>query len=172
MAEEDEGGFEEDVEFAEEEGVEPVDGADADERADLQKLLLQHPEIWIPFEDQVKEHLRVSGPSSTTPKGVVDEGTALSAISKDSEKGPGDPYHTTYPFLTEYEITKLLSLRARELDNGAHPYTKVPEGVTSSYVIAQRELEEKKLPYILKRPLPNGTYEYWSLLDLMILKEE
>ena len=146
MGDEDDNGFEEEVEYAEEEVVEAIDGAEADERADLQKLLLQHPEIWIPFEEHVKEHLRVSG--------------------------PGDPYHTTYPFLTEYEITKLLSLRAREIDNGAHPYTKVPEGVTSSYEIAQRELEEKKLPYILKRPLPNGDYEYWSLLDLMILKDE
>jgi hypothetical protein len=32
------------------------------------------------------------------------------------------------------------------------------------------ELKEKKLPYILKRPLPNGTYEYWRLSDLLILE--
>jgi len=143
---EEDAGLEVEGDYADEELAEPMDGAEADERADLQKLVQQHPEIWIPYEDQVKERLRVTG--------------------------PGDPYHTTYPFLTEYELTKLLSLRAREIDNGAHPYVEVPEGVTSSYEIAQRELAEKKLPYILKRPLPNGEYEYWSLLDLMILKEE
>jgi DNA-directed RNA polymerase I, II, and III subunit RPABC2 len=35
--------------------------------------------------------------------------------------------------------------------------------------IARLELEQKKLPFIVKRPLPNGTYEYWRLADLMQL---
>ena len=84
--------------------------------------------------------------------------------------GPKDKHHTTYPFLTNYEKTKLLSLRTSQIEKGAHPYIPVPEGVTSSYEIAKLELIEKKLPYILKRPLPNGTYEYWRLTDLIILE--
>jgi len=118
--------------------------AETDERADLNKLLQQHPSIWIPFEETVKELLILSG--------------------------PGDKHHTTYPFLSNYEKTKLLSLRTSQIEKGAHPYVAVPEGVTSSYEIAQLELKEKKVPYILKRPLPNGTYEYWRLADLVILE--
>ena len=41
--------------------------------------------------------------------------------------------------------------------------------MTDVYDIAKAELEAKRLPYILKRPLPDGEYEYWRLADLMIL---
>jgi hypothetical protein len=32
-----------------------------------------------------------------------------------------------------------------------------------------KELEEKKMPFIIKRPMPNGGCEYWKLSDLEIL---
>jgi hypothetical protein len=47
----------------------------------------------------------------------------------------------TYPFLTNYERTKIVSFRASQISNGAKPYILVPEGVTDSYVIATMELE-------------------------------
>jgi hypothetical protein len=31
------------------------------------------------------------------------------------------------------------------------------------------EFEAKKIPFILARPLPNGSVEYWHLSDLEIL---
>ena len=126
-----------------EELEEELTEAETDERADLNKLVQQHPNIWIPFEEAVKEVLIPSGPT--------------------------DKHHRTYPFLSNYEKTQLLSLRTSQIEKGAHPYVAVPEGVTSSYEIAKMELKEKKLPYILKRPLPNGTYEYWRLTDIVIL---
>jgi DNA-directed RNA polymerase I, II, and III subunit RPABC2 len=127
-----------------EELEEELTEAETDERADLNKLVQQHPNIWIPFEEAVKELLIPSGPT--------------------------DKHHRTYPFLSNYEKTQLLSLRTSQIEKGAHPYVAVPEGVTSSYEIAKMELKEKKLPYILKRPLPNGTYEYWRLTDIVILE--
>ena len=141
MAEDEEEYYEE--EMGDELEVELTE-AETDERADLNKLVQQHPNIWIPFEEAVKEVLIPSG--------------------------PGDKHHTTYPFLSNYEKTQLLSVRTSQIQKGSHPYVPVPEGVTSSYEIAQLELKEKKLPYILKRPLPNGTYEYWRLIDLVILE--
>ena len=41
--------------------------------------------------------------------------------------------------------------------------------VIDGYLIALKEFEEKKIPYIIKRPLPNGGCEYWKLSDLEIL---
>ena len=32
--------------------------------------------------------------------------------------------------------------------------------------IAEKELEEKKIPFIIRRPLPNGGSEYWKVEDL------
>jgi DNA-directed RNA polymerase subunit K/omega len=37
------------------------------------------------------------------------------------------------------------------------------------YVIAQKELEDKKIPFIIRRPLPNGGSEFWRLNDLQII---
>ena len=37
------------------------------------------------------------------------------------------------------------------------------------YLIANRELQEKKIPFIIRRPLPNGGSEYWDIRDLELL---
>jgi DNA-directed RNA polymerase I, II, and III subunit RPABC2 len=81
-----------------------------------------------------------------------------------------DDNHTTYPFITIFEKTKILGFRTNQLSQGARPYITVPEEVSDVKEIARLEFYQKKLPYILKRPLPDGTYEYWRLADLMILE--
>ena len=108
-------------------------------------LLEQHPEIWPDYEDAVKKKLTMT----TFP--------------------PTDGAHRTYPFLTLYERTKVLSMRAAQLSQGAAPFIPVPPYLTNVYEIAAAELAAKLLPFILKRPLPNGEYEYWRLSDLMLL---
>jgi DNA-directed RNA polymerase I, II, and III subunit RPABC2 len=79
-----------------------------------------------------------------------------------------DAHHTSQPFLTIYEKTKILGLRANQLTE-ARPYIEKPEHVTSTLEIAKMELEQRRLPFIIKRPMPDGTFEYWRLSDLMIL---
>lgn len=112
-------------------------------------LLEQHPEIWPDYEETVLEKLVIR--DAYPPSATVDK------------------RHTTYPFLTLYEKTKIMSLRAAQLAHGAHPYIDVPDYLTDVYEIAKAELESKRLPYIIKRPLPNGEFEYWRLSDLMII---
>ena len=82
-----------------------------------------------------------------------------------------DSNHTTIPILTKYEKARILGIRASQLNDGADPYIKVSSNVVDSYVIAQKELKEKVLPFIISRPLPNGNIEYWRLRDLEILQE-
>ena len=31
------------------------------------------------------------------------------------------------------------------------------------------ELKEKKIPFIIRRPLPDNTFEYWKLQDLELI---
>jgi DNA-directed RNA polymerase I, II, and III subunit RPABC2 len=73
------------------------------------------------------------------------------------------------PFLTNFERTKILGFRATQLSLGARPFISVPFHVTDIKEIARLELQERRLPYILKRPMPDGTFEYWRLVDLMVL---
>lgn len=39
---------------------------------------------------------------------------------------------------------------------------------TDPLVIAKRELQEKKIPITIRRFLPDGTYEDWTLEELTI----
>ena len=67
--------------------------------------------------------------------------------------------------LTKYERTKILSERASQIENGSKILISNPEKYLNPYLIAEKELELKKLPFILKRPYNNG-FEYIKLNDL------
>jgi hypothetical protein len=41
--------------------------------------------------------------------------------------------------------------------------------VIDGYVIAQIELEQKRIPFIIRRPIPGGGCEYWNLKDLEMI---
>jgi DNA-directed RNA polymerase subunit K/omega len=77
-----------------------------------------------------------------------------------------DPLHRTLPFLTKYEKTRILGVRTKQLNQGAEPFIKVDAGLIDSEVIAEQELENKMLPFIIVRPLPSGKKEFWKLEDL------
>lgn len=80
-----------------------------------------------------------------------------------------DPLHKTLPFLTKYEKARILGERAKQINAGGQPFIEVDVSTIDGYLIAMQELEQKKIPFILKRPLPNGGCEYWRLKDLEIL---
>jgi DNA-directed RNA polymerase I, II, and III subunit RPABC2 len=75
----------------------------------------------------------------------------------------------TKPFLTKYEESKLVGVRAQMISAGSKPLVTVPPNVTDTKVIAELELKEKKIPLLIRRKLPNGEYEDWRLEDLIIL---
>ena len=73
---------------------------------------------------------------------------------------------TTRPKLTKYEETRAIGYRAEQIACGMNVFVEV-ESNDSPIVIATKELKQKKLPYIIKRPLPDGTNEYWKINDLI-----
>jgi DNA-directed RNA polymerase I, II, and III subunit RPABC2 len=80
-----------------------------------------------------------------------------------------DPLHRTIPYLTKYEKARVLGQRAKQIETGSKPFIKVPDNIIDSYVIAELELQEKKIPFIIKRPIPGGGFEYWNIKDLEII---
>jgi DNA-directed RNA polymerase I, II, and III subunit RPABC2 len=98
-----------------------------------------------------------------------DEIYNLARVVRDTNGNIIDELHKTLPFLTKYEKTRILGQRAKQINDGATPFVKVPEGVIDGYLIAIKELEEKKIPFIIRRPLPNRGSEYWHLEDLQII---
>lgn len=98
-----------------------------------------------------------------------DEIAVSTKIIKDNNGIIIDPLHRTAPYLTKYEKARVLGQRAKQIEHGAKPFVKVPENVIDGYLIAELELKEKKIPFIIRRPLPNGTSEYWKLSDLDLI---
>lgn len=105
------------------------------------------------------------------PECVLDYAETIAAKIPLTQSPPmgKDPNHKSPPFLTQYERTKIIGLRANQLSQGARPYIAVPEYVTDVSEIARMELDQRRLPFIVRRPMPNGSFEYWRLSDLMIL---
>jgi DNA-directed RNA polymerase I, II, and III subunit RPABC2 len=98
-----------------------------------------------------------------------DEIYNLARVVRDDNGIVVDELHRTLPMLTKYEKSRVLGQRAKQINDGATPFVKVPEGVIDGYLIAMMELEQKKIPFIIRRPLPNGGSEYWHLEDLEII---
>jgi DNA-directed RNA polymerases I, II, and III subunit RPABC2 len=121
----------------------------SDSKPELRRLYQQHPECNLDYIEQV------------IPK------IPLQVVPPGGEKT--DVNHRTYPFLTNFERTKIIGLRANQISRGSVPFVSVPKHITDVRDIARLELEQKRLPYIIKRPLPDGTFEYWRLSDLIIL---
>ena len=87
-------------------------------------------------------------------------------ITRDDSGVIRDQFHRTIPFVTRYERARVLGERTKQLDGGAHPMIPIEPNVIDSYTIALKEYAQKKIPFIIKRPLPNGACEYWRLRDL------
>jgi DNA-directed RNA polymerase I, II, and III subunit RPABC2 len=94
----------------------------------------------------------------------------LSIITRDKNNNIIDDLHKTMPILTKYEKTRILGQRATQIDQGSQPFIPIPLNIITGYDIAVEELKQKKLPFIIKRPLPNGSCEYWNISDLEILQ--
>jgi DNA-directed RNA polymerase I, II, and III subunit RPABC2 len=112
----------------------------------IESLLKFHPECVLDYEEEEQTTI----PLRTT-------------LSED------DPYHKSMPFLSVFEHTKILGMRTNQLAQGARPYIVVPEHITNVLDIAKLELEQRRLPIIIKRHMPDGTYERFRLSDMIIL---
>lgn len=95
-----------------------------------------------------------------------EEVEALATVVRDKQNYIIDALHRTLPILTRYEKARILGERARQINAGASPMIDVEPTLIDGYLIALKELEQKRIPFIIQRPLPNGTSEYWRVSDL------
>lgn len=70
------------------------------------------------------------------------------------------------PFLTKYEKARIIGLRTQQLLGGSQALVDT-RGLKSFLEIAEKELKEKKIPFIIKRNLPNNKFEYWRINELI-----
>jgi DNA-directed RNA polymerase I, II, and III subunit RPABC2 len=124
------------------------------------------------YFQKLKSNVRESYISSYHPESLshnYDEIQTLSRVVRNSAGVIVDDLHRTIPIMTKYEKTRILGQRAKQLNEGAPAFIKIDSTVIDGYLIAVKELEQKKTPFIIRRPLPNGGSEYWRVQDLEIL---
>ena len=76
--------------------------------------------------------------------------------------------NVTRNIMTRYEKAKIIGMRMEQLARDAHALVDTSD-CNSVHDIAMKELEEKKLPFIIVRTLANGKKEYWKIEDLIII---
>jgi len=120
------------------------------------------------FDENIKKNYI----ENNHPECLIDNLHLVESLSKITRNSDGiiiDDYHKTVPFLTKYEKTRVIGQRIQQLNNGAKVYVNVSDDIIDNNVIAEMELKEKKIPFIIRRPLPNNTFEYWKLQDLELI---
>ncbi|KAJ5084847.1 hypothetical protein NUU61_009426 [Penicillium alfredii] len=126
--------------FADQEGLEGDEGADS-------------------YQPAVNgENVVVSGDPNAGYSGKVMEQTREKKVPNDQR--------TTTPYLTKYERARVLGTRALQISMNA-PVLVDLEGETDPLQIAMKELNQKKIPLIVRRYLPDGWYEDWTCEELL-----
>lgn len=136
----------------------PIDFVDDDEDDDGEQYLQK-------FDQNINDNYIVN----FHPESILQNYDEILSMTKVSRNADGiiiDPLHRTIPYLTKYEKARILGQRAKQINSGAYPFVKVPENVIDGYIIAEMELKQKRIPFIIRRPLPNGGSEYWKVQDL------
>ena len=96
--------------------------------------------------------------------------STLSNVTRNKKGIIIDPLHITIPILTRYEKAKILGLRAKQLNHGAKSFVELSKEIIDGHTIANMELIQNKIPFIIRRPMPNGGSEYWKVNDLKIIE--
>lgn len=73
----------------------------------------------------------------------------------------------TTQYLTKYERARVLGTRALQISMNA-PVMVDLEGETDPLKIAMKELRERKIPIVIRRYLPDGSFEDWGIDELIV----
>ncbi|KAK7357368.1 hypothetical protein VNO80_16653 [Phaseolus coccineus] len=114
------------------------------------------------------------------PEPEIEEGAEEDLENKNDEL-TGDPIDTedkeeeqqgerprkTSIYMTKYERARILGTRALQISMNA-PVMVELEGETDPLEIAMKELRERKIPFTIRRYLPDGSYEDWGVDELIV----
>eukprot|EP00939_MAST-03C_sp_MAST-3C-sp1_P001333 g1333.t1 len=108
--------------------------------------------------------------SDHVANGVGEKKKNVEFVSEEEAKmngGGGTPKkdRVTSEYMTKYEKARILGTRALQISMNAPTMVDVKKE-TDPLKIAQMELEEGKIPIIIRRYLPDGSHEDWRISEL------
>ena len=91
----------------------------------------------------------------------------IGAEAEEKEQVKKDRPRKTSKYMTKYERARILGTRALQISMNA-PVMVELEGETDPLEIAMKELRERKIPFTIRRYLPDGSYEDWGVDELIV----
>ncbi|XAR63887.1 DNA-directed RNA polymerase [Bertholletia excelsa] len=91
----------------------------------------------------------------------------LADAEEKQEQEPVERPRKTSKYMTKYERARILGTRALQISMNA-PVMVELEGETDPLEIAMKELRERKIPFTIRRYLPDGSYEDWGVDELIV----
>ncbi|XP_055812394.1 DNA-directed RNA polymerases II and V subunit 6B-like [Solanum dulcamara] len=115
-----------------------------------------------PEPDEGAEIEEDNGNNEDIPDPLMGEGE-----EKTEQQEPVERPRKTSKFMTKYERARILGTRALQISMNA-PVMVELEGETDPLEIAMKELRERKIPFTIRRYLPDGSYEDWGVDELIV----
>lgn len=134
------------------------------------------------FGDGVRRHATGDGAGNETEEGgdaeeddpyaIPAEVAANIILSGSAQASKGAKLRepkdrVTVGVLTKYERARILGTRALQISMNA-PVLVTIEGETDPLTIAQKELRQRVIPLVIRRLLPDNTYEDWSVAEMEV----
>ncbi|KAL7000739.1 DNA-directed RNA polymerases II, IV and V subunit 6A [Sarracenia purpurea var. burkii] len=91
-------------------------------------------------------------------------------LAENEEKDDQEPRERprkTSKYMTKYERARILGTRALQISMNA-PVMVELEGETDPLEIAMKELRQRKIPFTIRRYLPDGSFEDWGVDELIV----
>jgi len=121
----------------------------------------------IPFEEKISDSEEEEYDEDVVNDVVGGNDIDINEFYKSYDKNRKN--FKTSPVLSKYEKTRIISERVQQLSNGGIPFISNTESYSSIFDIALKELDMKKLPFIIKRTISGNKCELWKLEDLKII---
>ncbi|TPX69322.1 DNA-directed RNA polymerase [Spizellomyces sp. 'palustris'] len=139
------------------EGSEPEDYDEQPEYDDLEPAV---------YDTEIVEGVRseILNPDDHQPDNEPTHGAPPAA------RGPGPipkDQRLTTPYMTKYEKARILGTRALQISMSA-PVMVDLNGESDPLAIAMKELREQRIPLMVRRYLPDGSWEDWSVEELIL----
>merc|ERR1719379_295020 len=102
----------------------------------------------------------------------ADDGEAIDVMTGEDDQlipKPSEGPRKTTPYITKYERARVLGARALQISMNA-PVMVELQGETDPLIIAEKELINRVIPFVVRRFLPDGTYEDWKVSELLDLE--
>ncbi|KAL1284681.1 DNA-directed RNA polymerases I, II, and III subunit RPABC2 [Trichinella pseudospiralis] len=91
----------------------------------------------------------------------------LESIDTEIEPDRKTKIRITTPYMTKYERARVLGTRALQISMGA-PVLVELEDERDALEIARKELKARRIPLVIRRYMPDGSYEDWRVDELII----